>query len=240
MSAWAAKRFWTCASVVATETGFTVQLDARPVRTPGKSLLDVPTRAMATAIAAEWDAQAETVDPRTMPVTRAANSAIEKVTPQRAQVAQMLADYGDADLTCYRADGPGELVARQSDAWDPLLDWAATEFGARLIPVQGVIHMPQSPASLQRLAEPPHAMTAFELTGFHDLVSLSGSLIIGLAATRELLPIRTLWQRSRIDETWQEEQWGADAEATAMAADKKQAFLNAYHFYKMSRINRDA
>ncbi len=233
MSEWKARRFWTEARVEPHEAGFTVRLDGRPVKTPGKTELAVPTQALADEIAREWDAQEGTIDPRTMPFTRAANSAIEKVAPQRAEVADMLAGYGDSDLTCYRADSPEGLVARQAEAWDPLLDWAEATFGARLIPVEGVMHQPQSAAALDRLAAEVRAMTHWELTGFHDLVALSGSLVIGLAAARDAWTPEDLWQRSRVDETWQEEQWGEDAEAAAMAAAKRQDFLQAHRFLKL-------
>lgn len=235
MSGWKARRFWTRATVAEVVGGFSVRLDDRPVRTPAKAPLVVPTAAMAQAIASEWQAQEKTVDPATMPVTRAANAAVDKVGPQRAEVAGMLAAYADADLTCYRAATPAALVERQASAWDPLLDWAARRYGARLIPVEGVVHAAQPRRSLERLAVPVHRMTAFELTGFHDLVCLSGSLIIALAATNRLFPLSDLWQRSRIDEIWQEEQWGVDEDAAAAAASKRRAFLDGYAFYAMSQ-----
>ncbi|MEQ9057415.1 MAG: ATP12 family protein, partial [Roseovarius confluentis] len=144
-----------------------------------------------------------------------------KVTRQHGEVAEMLAAYGDSDLLCYRADSPQELVERQAEAWDPLLDWADATFGARLIPVEGVMHAPQNPRALERRAAPVHAMDAFRLTAFHDLVGISGSLVIGLAAIHEVKDIGTLWRLSRIDETWQEEQWGIDEDARAQAAMKE-------------------
>jgi len=237
MSEWAARRFWEKASVAPSGARFSVRLDDRPVRTPAKAPLVVPTRELASSIAAEWDAQSGKIDPRDMPLTRAANAAIDKVVPQQAEVVSMLADYGDADLTCYRAEAPAELVARQAAAWDPLLDWATDCFGARLVPVTGVVHSPQNATSLARLKQPLMAMSAFELAGFHDLVSLSGSLVIGLAASRNFLPIDVLWARSRIDEDWQEQKWGRDDEASAAAAQKRRGFLEAAKFYRLSTIN---
>lgn len=233
MSEWKARRFWTAAQVDRHADGFTVRLDGRIVKTPGKRDLTVPTEPLAREIAAEWDAQDGTIDPRSMPFTRAANSAIEKVAPQHAEVADMLAAYGDSDLTCYRADSPQGLVDRQAAAWDPLLDWADATFGARLIPVEGVMHQPQNPAALHRLAAEVHAMDNWQLTGLHDLVALSGSLVIGLAATRGAWPPEELWERSRIDETWQAEQWGTDAEAAALAEEKRTDFLRAHGFFSL-------
>lgn len=134
MSEWKQKRFWKTVGVEPEGAGFAVALDGRRVKTPAKAPLVVPTQAMAGAIAAEWDAQVEVVDPLSMPNTRSANAAIDKVTIQFAEVADMLAEYGDSDLLCYRAETPEELVARQSENWDAALDWAAEALGARLAP----------------------------------------------------------------------------------------------------------
>ncbi|MBK0329671.1 ATPase [Rhodobacteraceae bacterium F11138] len=228
------KRFWTDTTVVADGDGFAVELDGRRVRTPGKAALILPTRAMADAMAAEWDAQDKVINPLSMPVTRSANSAIDKVIPQHAEVADMLAAYGDADLLCYRAESPQALVARQSAAWDPVLDWAHDTLGARLIARSGVIHQPQDPAALTRLSALVHAMTPFQLTGFHDLVTLSGSLVLGLAAARDWRDANEIWTMSRLDELWQQEQWGPDEEALQMAETKRQAFLHAKRFFAFS------
>ena len=235
MSAWAAKRFWKSASVVELPDGFTVHLDDRAVKTPAKAPLIVPTRAMADAIAAEWDAQEGVIDPRTMPVTRSANAAIDKVAVQHAEVAQMIADYGDSDLLCYRAPGPVALIERQSQLWDPLLDWAAEALGVHLSTASGVIHVPQDHAALERLSARVHALDPFALAAFHDLVSLSGSLILGFAAMLDYRPADEIWRLSRLDEDWQIEQWGSDEEAEAMGETKRSAFLHAKYFYDLSR-----
>ncbi len=235
MSDWKAKRFWSEATVEASESGFSVLLDGRPVKTPAKTHLVVPTEAMAQAIAAEWDAQEEAIDPLTMPVTRGANAALDKVSVQFKEVAEMLAEYGNTDLLCYRAEGPEELVQRQTSFWDPMLDWAHDTYDARLLPAQGVIHVAQDGAALAKLSAPVHAMTAFELAGFHDLVSISGSLVLGLAVTHGRLPAEEAWALSRLDEDWQIEQWGPDEEAEAVAEKKKVDFLNAANFYQLSR-----
>ncbi|MCL3881105.1 ATP12 family protein [Marivita sp. GX14005] len=230
MSEWAPKRFWTKAETTQTESGFGILLDGRPVRTPAKALLHVPSHALAEKIAAEFDAQGDKIDPGTMPFTRTANSAIDKVVPQHGAVADMLADYGDSDLLCYRADAPEALVARQERAWDPLLDRAAAELNARLEPRTGVMHRPQDPQALETLRRRVHELSPFDLAAFHDLVSLSGSLIIGFAARLHWLPMEELWAISRLDEIWQEEQWGRDEEAARMAQIKKDAFLHAGKF----------
>ena len=235
MSEWAMKRFWTEAAVARTEGGFSVVLDGRPIRTPGRQPLDLPTQALAEAMAAEWAAQEEVVDPRRMPFTRTANSAIDKVRPQHDAVADMLAAYGETDLLCHRAERPAELAIRQAKAWDPLLDWAEEEYGARLHPTVGVMPIAQDGQALSRLTAAVRALSAFELAAFHDLVALSGSLIIGFAAARQRRPIEALWDASRVDEIWQIEQWGEDAEAAEDAAAKRDAFLHAGRFFQFAQ-----
>ncbi|MFP7671735.1 ATP12 family chaperone protein [Marivita sp. S0852] len=233
MSEWAPKRFWKTAETTATDDGFGVLLDGRPVRTPAKAVLSVPSRALGARIAAEFDAQVDLIDPKTMPFTRTANAAIDKVVVQHAEVADMLADYADSDLLCYRAAQPKELVLRQAQQWNPLLDWAEDKLSARLEPRTGVIHVAQSPEALTTLRARVHDMSNFELAAFHDLVSISGSLIIGFAAKLASFPVDDLWTVSRLDEIWQEEQWGIDEEAQKMAEHKKAAFLHADHFMRL-------
>lgn len=235
MSGWAKKRFWKETTVAEEDGGFGVRLDGRAVKTPAKAPLVVPTRSMAEAIAAEWEAQEGEIDPTAMPTTRGANAAIDKVRIQHGEVADMLAAYGNSDLLCYRATQPEELIARQEAAWDPLLERAASELCAPLKPVSGIIHANQAPKSLAELSKRVHALNEFELAAFHDLVSLSGSLVIGFAAIYSWEPVERLWDVSRIDETWQEEQWGVDEEAQIHAETKRTAFLHAARFYAMSR-----
>lgn len=238
MSEWKSRRFWKQAAARETGEGWTVALDGRPLRTPGKFELIVPTRAMAEAVAAEWDAQDEVIDPLSMPVTRAANSAIEKVTPQFDAVAQMVSDYGDSDLLSYRAASPEELVARQAAAWDPLLDWAAETYGARLRTATGVMYVPQDKAALAALDAEVRLMSPFELTAFSDLVALSGSLVIGLAAARDHGDPGALFDISRVDETYQQELWGADEEAAEAAARKRADFIAAKQFFDLAQVDR--
>lgn len=233
MSEWKAKRFWKAAAVVEVDAGYTVELDGRGVKTPAKQPMRVPTHAMAAAIAQEWDAQIDIINPNTMPVTKTANAAIDKVTVQHAEVADMLAAYGDSDLLCYRADTPEELVERQNQQWNPMLDWAEDALGARLYPRTGVIHAPQDPAAVARLRHRTHALDAYELAAFHDLVSLSGSLVLGFAAAMNARPAEELWTISRLDELWQEEQWGEDEDATALALIKRDAFLHAKRMFDL-------
>lgn len=232
---WAAKRFWTAAAADPCDGGFTVRLDGRPVKTPAKAPLVVPTQALAQAIAAEWDAQTGRVDPATMPCTRAANSAIDKLSLQQAEVVEMLAAYGETDLLCLRAEEPPALVARQAAAWDPLLDWAADTFGARLAVGAGILPLPQDAAALAALRAPVAALDRFELAAFHDLVAISGSLVLALAVIRGRLTAEAAWDASRIDETWQVEQWGPDEEAAAAEAYRRAGFVQADRFFGLCR-----
>ena len=235
MSAWAPKRFWQNASVEPCAGGFTVRLDARPVRTPAKAALVVPSLTMASAIAAEWQAQQGTIKPETMPVTRSANAALDKIAPQFAEVAGLIAAYGASDLLCYRATGPAGLVARQAAAWDPMLAWAAEALAAPLAVTAGVTPITQPAASLARLTAKVHACTPVELAALHDLVMISGSLVLGLAVTHGHADARTIWQLSRIDEDWQIEQWGQDDEAGESAALRRAALIHAERFHHLCR-----
>ncbi len=225
------KRIWKTTKTIKADGGYGIALDGRPVRTPAKVPLVVPTQALADLIAAEWQAQNDKIDPTTMPATRMANAAIDKVTHQFDEVADMIAAYGDSDLLCYRAPAPVELLDRQAEKWDPLLDWAHETLNARLVPVSGIMHQPQDQAALARLAAQVHALTVFELSAFHDLVAISGSLIIGFAVAKGLADQQELWNVASLDELWQEEQWGRDDDAYALRQRKKQDFFDAGQFF---------
>ncbi|MEO9819550.1 MAG: ATP12 family protein [Paracoccaceae bacterium] len=231
MSEWTLKRFWKSADIEEQPNGFSVLLDGRSIKTPAKASLVLPSLWLARAIAAEWDAQEETVNPAEMPFTRSANAAIDKVAVQHEEVATMLSDYGDNDLLCYRAEGPAKLVARQAAVWDPYLDWAADTLQARLMPRVGLMHKAQSPEALSRLHAKTVALDAFELAAFHDLVSMTGSLVLGFAALGDAREPQEIWSASRLDEDWQIEQWGADEEAESVANRKNKEFLHAKSFY---------
>jgi chaperone required for assembly of F1-ATPase len=233
MSVWTARRFWTTATVVPVEDGFAVHLDARPVRTPLKAPLILPTAALAEAVAAEWQAQGAKVDPATMPFTRTANSAIDTVTAAFDTVADMLSDYGGSDLLCYRAEGPVDLVDLQATAWDPLVTWAEDVLGAPLRVTAGIVHVPQAPDSLAALQKLVRQQTPFQLAAFHDLVAISGSLILAIAVQRGRVTADEAWRLSRIDEDWQISLWGEDEEAAEVATRKQAAFLQADRFYRL-------
>lgn len=234
MSDWKAKRFWKTAEAVQVDGGWTVHLDGRSVKTPAKTALVLPTRAMAEAAAAEWDAQEKEIQPQTMPVTRSANAALDKVAVQKEEVAELIAAYGESDLLCYRADGPEALCKAQAEAWDPFLEWAKNDLGAPLNVTEGLMPTQQPSDSVARLKAEVDSADPFILTALHDLVSLSGSLVLGLAAARDVAAPEEIWKASRVDETWQESLWGEDEEATEVAELKRQAFLHAKRFLTLS------
>ncbi|QDC08205.1 ATPase [Oceanicola sp. D3] len=235
MAEWAAKRFWKAANVVPEGESFAVHLDGRPLKTPAKAALLLPSEPLAHAVAAEWEAQGDKINPATMPFTRSANSAIDRVAPQHAEVTEIVAAYGESDLICYRAESPAALVARQAEAWDPLVDWARDVLNAPLIMTTGVMHVRQPATSVEVLRALVKRQDAFALTALHDLTALSGSLIIGFAALEGQATPEELWALSRVDEDWQIAQWGEDEEATEVAARKRGDFLHAAALHRISR-----
>ncbi len=235
MAEWAAKRFWKDAIVVAEGADWAVELDGRRLNTPGRSPMLLPTRALAVDVASEWAAQGEAVDPGSMPYTRSANSAIDTVRPGRDAIARQLSEYAETDLTCYRATAPAELVARQRTAWDPLLDWAAERAGVRLRVTAGVMPVQQQDQANPAYFQIVNTFSDFELAGLYELIVLSGSIVIGLATAQNHISPEHGWDASRIDETWQAEQWGRDSEAEAEADLKRAAFLHAAGFLQKSR-----
>lgn len=234
MTGWAPKRFWSAAATAPAEGGFAVHLDGRPVKTPAKTPLILPTLALAEAVAAEWQAQEGVVRPETMPMTRMANSALVKVPPAFDAVVDEVARYGGTDLLCYRAEAPAALVRRQAEAWDPLLDWADKALGARLVTTAGVIPVAQPEPALVRLRAAVAAQDAFALVALHDLVAITGSLVLGLAVARGRLTPEAAFDLSRLDEDWQASLWGADSEATATAAAKRTDLVDAARFFALS------
>jgi chaperone required for assembly of F1-ATPase len=200
------KRFWKDVTVERRE----IRLDGKPVRTPGRVPLALPTDALAEAVAEEWRAVGETIDPRAMPLTGLANAAIDRIAPDTAAFAAGLAAYGESDLLYYRAEMPEPLVARQQMAWDPLLDWARGRYDVHFETVAGVMHRAQPPATIARLGEAVAALDAFRLAGLSPLVTVSGSLVAALALLESAVDADTVWTAAQIDEAWQAEQWGED------------------------------
>lgn len=221
------KRFWTKVEVV---PGFGITLDDRPVRTPGRTPLTLPNRVLADAVADEWRRVDGDVDPRAMPLTGLANAAIDRIAPDPATFAAGLARYGESDLTCYRADGPQALVARQAAAWDSLLDWARGRYDVHFEMTQGVMHVPQPPATIARLSEAIAARDPFELAPLSIVTTITGSLVMALALAERAFSANAIWTAAQVDEDWQTEQWGEDALAIQARDARRAEFDSATRF----------
>jgi chaperone required for assembly of F1-ATPase len=217
------KRFYKRADPLESESGHGVALDRRPVKTPGKRDLILPNRVLAAAIAEEWNAQEGEIRPATMPLTRLATTAIDRVATQREAIIEETANYAGTDLVCYRAAHPPTLAARQQAVWQPLIDWAVLRYDAPLVITTGVIPKSQSGASLRSFAAAVADQDDFALTALHVATAASGSLVIGLALLESQLDAREAFTASQLDESFQIEAWGADSEQAerrrALAAD---------------------
>lgn len=224
------KRFWRAATVIETAGGFGVALDDRPLKTPARTVLVVPHRALADAIVAEWNAASEAVDPRAMPLTGFANAAIDQVAPNATTFAEGLARYAEADLVCYRAESPAKLVARQAAEWDPLLTWARRRFNVDFVVTSGVIHVAQPTATIERLGHAVRVVDALHLAAISPLITIGGSLVTALALVEGAVDFDTAWNAVSLDELWQIEQWGADDEAVVALAHRKRDFGAAKAF----------
>ena len=215
------KRFWT---EVAIDEARVVTLDGKPVRTPGRRPLALPTDALAQAVAEEWRAVGTDIDPRTMPLTGLANAATDPIAADPAAFAAGLARYAESDLLCYRSEGPPPLVDRQAAAWDPLLDWAATRYDIHFAVTSGVMHVAQPPATIARLEATVAAFDPFTLAGLSPVITLTGSLIIALALVEQQIDAGTAWAAAGIDEDWSVEMWGEDWQAAQSRAAKRREF----------------
>jgi len=215
------RRFWTAVSVEPGEGGWRVLLDGRAPKTPAGAALILPTEAAANLVADEWAAQGEFLDPATMPATRLAATAIDRIPLARVETAEEIARYAGSDLLCYFADAPASLVARQTEAWLPWLDWAERALGVRLNRAEGIAHLAQPPESLARVRDLALDLDDFALTGLATAVGLFGSAILALAVQRGALSGTEAHDLARIDEAFQEAQWGVDAEAAARTAARR-------------------
>lgn len=233
MSHWQAKRFWKEASVQKTDHGYQVFLDARKLKTPAKAPLVLPTKDLAQAIVAEWLEQEENINPNVMPLTRYANTAIDRVAPQFSMVVGEVAHYGSSDLLCYRAKEPDELVHRQAVAWNPLIEWSERVLGAPLRVTSGVMAIEQHAQSLAQFRSLVSALDPFSLAGLHDLTSVTGSLVLGLAVFRGHLNGQEAFEISHIDEAWQVEKWGDDEEQTTTQRRRLMDLLEAERFVRL-------
>lgn len=222
------KRFYQTAAVAAVDDGHAVQLDGKPVRTPGRALLALPTAAAAQLIADEFASQVENIDPFTMPVLRLVNTAIDGVATDPQAVLEDILRFSSSDLLCYRADQPERLVERQAEAWDPVIDWAWASLGAHFVLAEGVMHVEQPRAAIAALgvhlsqrAEP------MRLAALHLMTTLTGSALLALAVEMGELDVEEAWAAAHVDEDWQSENWGQDSEAVARRASRKRDMLSA-------------
>jgi len=224
------KRFYREASAAPGEGGVAILLDGRPVKTPARNPLLVPTDELAEAIAAEWNGQGDEIDPRAMPLTGLANAAIDRVAPDPAAFARGLAAYGESDLLCYRSEGPAPLVRRQEEQWGKLLAWARRRYDVDFSTTSGLMHVPQPQATIEQLAHAVGALDAFRLAGLSPLVTIGGSLIAALAVLEKAMTAEEAWEAVSVDERWQLDQWGADAEAKTALENRRRDFMAAAGF----------
>jgi chaperone required for assembly of F1-ATPase len=228
------RRFYKEVGVTEGEGGFALALDGRPVKTPARRPLAAPVRHLAEALAQEWRAQGDTIDPSTMPLTRLANSIIDGVADAPADVAAEAEKYLASDLLFYRADAPAGLAARQARAWNPVLAWARDAFGARFVLGEGLVHVAQPDEALAATsAAIPHDATdvrnVWRLGALHSITTLTGSALLALALLHDKLSIDDAWSAAHVDEDWNMEQWGKDA----LALERR-----AYRFAEMQAAAR--
>ena len=210
------KRFYKETAVDLGEGGHRILLDGRPMRTPAKAVLVVPTRALAEAIAAEWGAVPDKADINVshLPLTRLAATGLDRVTSQRARVIEDTAKYAGSDMLCYRASEPETLVKRQQETWQPLLDWAHERYGARLVIVEGLAFVEQPADAVARLGEAVATHSDLGLSALYNLTHISGSLIVALAVAEGHLAAADAFAAAQLDELYQIERWGEDPIAT--------------------------
>jgi chaperone required for assembly of F1-ATPase len=229
------KRFYRAVTVEAADGGWRVLLDGRAVKTPKRLALLLPTQALAQAIAAEWEAQADVINPASMPLTKLANSALDGVTGREEAVRDEITAYAGNDLLCYRAGQPEALAHLQRQAWDPLLAWAEQHFGAKLKTGAGVMPIAQAPAALAKLAEAMVRFDAFALAACHVMTTLTGSALLALAHMHGRLTLDEAWTAAHIDEDFQISRWGEDAEAKKRRDLRLAEMQAASAFFRLSR-----
>ena len=227
------KRFWKEAAVTADDGGHGISLDGKPLRTPERKPLAVPTRALAEAIAEEWNSAPEKIDPRAMPLTGLANAAIDRIASDPAAFAGGLSRYGESDLFCYRAEGPQALIDRQQAQWDPLLAWARRRYDVDFATTSGIVHVAQPEATVRRLDHAVEALDPFRLAGLSPLVTIGGSLVAALAVLESAARADDAWAAVSLDESWQLEKWGSDAEAEAVLENRRREFLAGARFLEL-------
>jgi chaperone required for assembly of F1-ATPase len=226
------KRFYK--SVAVTDQ-FGIALDGRNVKTPLKAPLVLPTRALAEAVAAEWDAQIEVINPHTMPLTKLANTAADRAIPEKSKIVAELLEFAGSDMVCYRAESPAGLVQRQKTHWNPILAWAKTDLRAGFTAVNTITHKRQSPAALQALETHIERLNPFPLVAVHNLTTLTGSALLATILAMGKIPTEAAWRAANVDEDWQIETWGEDTEAMARRTERLNEFLASVKFVDLAR-----
>jgi chaperone required for assembly of F1-ATPase len=227
------KRFWKEVVVEIEGDGWTITLDGRAVKTPARASLVLPTQALAEAVSGEWRSVEGEIQPCEMPLSGLANAAIDRVAPERQAFAQGLARYAEADLACYRAEGPRELVTRQEQQWDALLGWARRRYDVDFVTTSGLMHVDQPTATVERLSHAVAALDAFHLAGLSPLATIGGSLIAALAVLEKTIAPEQAWEAVSVDERWQLEQWGSDPEAEKALENRRRDFVAAAKFLEL-------
>jgi len=228
------KRFYAVVSVGdAPNGGYQILLDGKPVRTPKKLPLTVPTRALAEAVAEEWAAQTERIDPKTMPLSKLAITAIDGVAGSMADVAADIVRFAGSDLLCYRAEAPAALAEQQAKAWDPVLAWIEGETDARFLLAEGVMPVTQSRFALERIGDLVAPFSAMQLAPLHVMTTLTGSAFLALAVAKARLSAEAAWEAAHIDEDWQIARWGVDVEAAERRARRRSEMLAASRFLEL-------
>jgi chaperone required for assembly of F1-ATPase len=238
MAASTPRRFYEKVTVREEPGGFAILLDGRPVKTPARAPVLLPYATLAEAVADEWRAQAAQVRPDTMPLTKFAYTAIDRVVANRRDVIAQIVAYGNTDLLCYRAGSPPDLVQRQTRTWDPLLDWADDVMGARLCTGEGVGFIEQPDAAAQALEQAVSESDSFALAGLHAAVSLLGSLVLALALRDGRIDADSAFLAAHLDETYQSEIWGEDWEAKARMERRARELADTARYLQLLRDAR--
>ncbi len=212
-----------------------IALDGRPVKTPLKAPLVLPTKALADAVAAEWAGQGEEIKPATMYLTKLANTAIDRVGVHREAIESEVQDYANSDLVCYRTDRPPDLVALQLKSWDPIVDWARTDLDAPFLVTSGIIHLPQPEAALAAFSMALKTLSDFELSAFYTIMTLTGSALLAMMLARRAITPEAAWTAAHVDEDYQIEHWGQDDEARDRRAGRHTEFMDCCRFLELAR-----
>lgn len=233
MSSSSAKRFWKVTSVIADERGYAISLDEREVKTPMGLPFIVKTETLASVIRKEWDDQVEHIDPNSMPIYKFAVTSLDRVSTQRSAVVDELSAYGASDLLCYREDRDLKLAEYQDQVWQPFLDWAAEMFSVNFVVSKGIMPGDQDQESISKLRDAVDKFDDYQLSGLHTLVTVSGSLVLGLAAAYNQSPLDDIIKASFLDDLWQQDKWGYDEEVAVRLKNHRKLIEDAHHYLQL-------